>query len=101
MTAAAKAYLIAEIDIHDPAGFAAYRDAVAPMIAAYGGPYLVRGGAVTALEGDAPTSRIIVLEFPDTETAQRFWSSDDYAPVAAIRHRSSHSRIYMVEGYTS
>lgn len=99
MTGPAKTFLIAEIDIHDPAGFAAYRDAVAPLIAACGGRYLVRGGAVAALEGDAPTARIVVIEFPDSETARRFWSSDDYAPVAAIRHRSSHSRIYMVEGY--
>ena len=99
MSIATKAYLIAEIDIHDPAGFEAYRDAVAPMIAAHGGRYLVRGGLTVALEGDAPTTRIVVLEFPDTDSAQRFWSSDDYAPVAAIRHRSSHSRIYMIEGY--
>lgn len=99
MTAPAKAYLIAEIDVHDPAGFEAYRTAVAPMIAAYGGRYLVRGGAVTPLEGEAPTARIVVLEFPDVATAERFWSSDDYAPVAAIRHRTTHSRIYMVEGY--
>ena len=101
MTAAAKAYLVAEIDIHDPAGFEAYRDAVAPMIAAYGGRYLVRGGAVTALEGDAPTARVVMLEFPDVATARRFWHSEDYAPVAAIRHRTTTSRIYMVEGLPS
>lgn len=98
---APKAYLIAEIDVHDPAGFEDYRSAVAPMIAEFGGRYLVRGGTVTALEGEAPTARIVVLEFPDAETAQRFWSSDDYAPVAAIRHRTTHSRIYMVEGLSS
>ncbi len=93
-----KAYLIAEIDVHDPAGFEAYRAEVAPLIAAYGGRYLVRGGAVTPLEDAAPTARVVVLEFPDLETAQRFWSSEDYAPVAAIRHRTTHSRIYMIEG---
>jgi uncharacterized protein (DUF1330 family) len=99
MNGEAKAFLIAEIDVHDPAGFEAYRVAVAPMITAYGGRYLVRGGAVSALEGEAPRARMVVLEFPNAETARRFWSSDEYAPVAAIRHRASHSRIFMVEGY--
>lgn len=96
-----KAYIIAEIDVTDPAGFEDYRSAVAPMIAAYGGRYLVRGGAVTSLEGESPTARIVVLEFPDAETAERFWHSDDYAPVAAIRHRTTNSRIFMVEGMPS
>ncbi|WP_456307336.1 DUF1330 domain-containing protein [Paeniroseomonas aquatica] len=46
------AYLIANITVTDPTGFAAYRDRVAPMIAAHGGRYLVRGGAVTPVEGE-------------------------------------------------
>lgn len=96
-----KAYIVAEIDIHDSAGFEDYRSAVAPMIAAFGGRYLVRGGAVSALEGDAPTARIVVLEFPTRAAAETFWHSEEYAPVAAIRHRTTHSRIYLVEGMPS
>lgn len=94
----AKAYIIAEIDVHDAAGFEAYRAAVAPMIAAFGGSYLVRGGAVTALEGDGPTSRVVILEFPSMAAAETFWHSEEYRPVAALRHSSAHSRIYMIEG---
>ncbi len=101
MSGVPKAYIVAEIDIHDPAGFEDYRSAVAPIIAAFGGRYLVRGGSVSTLEGDAPTVRIVLLEFPDTQTAERFWHSSEYAPVAAIRHRTTHSRIYLVEGMTS
>lgn len=98
MTAKAKAYLVAEVDVLDPAGFEDYRQAVAPMIARFGGRYLVRGGDVTPLEGQPPTSRIVVIEFADVAAARTFWDSDEYAPVAAIRHRTANSRIYMVEG---
>ncbi len=94
----AKAYIIAEVDVHDAAGFEAYRAGVAPMIAAFGGSYLVRGGAIAALEGDAPTSRIVVIEFPSKAAAETFWHSEEYAPVAALRHGSAHSRIYLIEG---
>ena len=98
MATQAKAYLIAEVDVHDAEGFEAYRSGVAPMIAAFGGRYLVRGGAVTALEGEPPTRRVVVLEFPSKAAAETFWHSEEYRPVAALRHKSAHSRIFMIEG---
>ncbi len=38
------ACLIANITVDDPARFAEYREQIAPMIAALGGRYLIRGG---------------------------------------------------------
>ena len=98
MATQAKAYLIAEVDVHDAEGFEAYRSGVAPMIGAFGGRYLVRGGAIAALEGDAPTSRMVVIEFPSKAAAETFWHSEEYRPVAALRHKTAHSRIFMIEG---
>ena len=98
MTTQAKAYIIAEVEVHDADGFEAYRSGVAPMIAAFGGRYLVRGGASEALEGDAPTSRMVVIEFPSKGAAETFFHSEEYRPVAALRHGSAHSRIYVIEG---
>lgn len=98
MSGSPKAYLVAEVAIQDADGFEEYRSAVAPMIAAFGGRYLVRGGTVTSLEGEAQTARVVVIEFPDLASARHFWSSDEYAPVAAIRHRTARSRIFMAEG---
>ncbi len=46
------AYIIADIDVTDPAGFEEYRQQVAPMIAKWGGRYLVRGGPMEKVEGD-------------------------------------------------
>ena len=94
----AKAYIIAEVAVDDPQGFEAYRAAVAPLIAAFGGRYLVRGGAVHALEGEAPGARMVVIEFPSLAAAETFWHSEEYRPVAALRHKTAQSRIYMVEG---
>ena len=45
------AYLIAEVEVTDPAVFEQYRAGVPATIAAYGGKYLVRGGALDVLEG--------------------------------------------------
>lgn len=90
-------YMIAEIKVNDPDGFEGYRDAVPATIAQYGGTYLVRGGAVAPLEGDwAP--RIVVLEFPDLETAQRWYNSPEYSAIKGGRTSASDGRMVLVEG---
>ena len=93
-----KAYLIAEIAVHDPAAYEGYKAAVAPLVAQFGGRYLARGGAAEALEGEAVKGRIIVLEFPSAAAARSFLQSDAYRSVAAIRYKSAVSRVIMVEG---
>ena len=93
-----KAYLIAEIEVHDPAAYEGYKASAAPLIAKYGGRYLVRGGDVEAAEGDAPKGRVILLEFPDMAAARAFLEADEYQPVAEIRHKSAESRLILVEG---
>src|SRR3546814_14559450 len=55
------AYLIAQLPVTDPEGFEAYRQVVPPVIAAHGGRYLARGGAVSTLEGEPGGARLIVL----------------------------------------
>ena len=92
------AYLIADIDVTDPAGFEEYRSLVAPQVAQFGGKYLVRGGAVETAEGDWASKRIVILEFETKEQLQRWWESEEYKPVKAIRHRSATTNALIVEG---
>ena len=92
------AYIIADIDVTDPAGFDEYRQQVAPMIAKWGGKYLVRGGALEGLEGDWTPSRLVVLEFESLERAKEFYHSEEYRPVMAIRHKTAVSNLVIVEG---
>jgi uncharacterized protein (DUF1330 family) len=95
---APKAYIVAEIEVIDAATYEGYKAAVGPMVAKYGGRYLVRGGTVEAIDGAEPRDRVIVLEFPSLAAAQTFLRSDEYRPVAAIRHNSTTSRLFVVEG---
>lgn len=93
------AYLIANIRVTDPARFAEYRDKVAPLIARYGGRYVIRGGAVTPVEGEPGLDRVVVLEFADMAALRRFYHSDDYAPLIALRQAASTGDVALVEGY--
>ena len=94
------AYIIADITVTNREGFEAYRQAVPAVIAAHGGRYIVRGSPRTLLEGDLSPGRMVILEFPDMEHLRAFWSSPDYAPLKALRERSSTCRIEAVEGYS-
>lgn len=93
------AYLIGEVQILDPQLYQEYAKGVPATIAQYGGRYLVRGGAVDAKEGDWNPQRIVVLEFPSIEQAQRWYASPEYAPLLAIRQQAAKSKILLVDGY--
>jgi uncharacterized protein (DUF1330 family) len=93
------AYLIANLRVKDPVRFGEYRDKVAPMIARFGGRYLIRGGAVTPLEGEPKLDRVVVLEFPSMEKLRAFYDSADYAPLIKLRQAATDGDVALVEGY--
>lgn len=92
------AYLIAEIDVTDPAGFEEYRQLVPTTIQQYGGRFLVRGGAVEALEGDWQPKRVVITEFPSLEQARRWYNSEEYREPKALRFKTATSKVILVEG---
>lgn len=92
------AYLIADVEITDPAAFEEYRQRVPATIAAYGGRYLVRGGATAVLEGDWSPRRLIVVEFESLARAHAWYASPEYRPLIALRERSAKTRLVIAEG---
>jgi uncharacterized protein (DUF1330 family) len=92
------AYIIAQVQVTDPATFEQYRAQVPAVIAQYGGRYLVRGGQTAALEGEWNVPRLVVLEFPSMEALKRFYRSAEYAPLIALRQQSARSVLVAVEG---
>jgi uncharacterized protein (DUF1330 family) len=92
------AYMIAEVEVVDPAGYEEYRAQVSATVAQFGGKYLVRGGACTNLEGEWSPKRLVVLEFESTARAREWWDSEQYRPVKAIRQRTARSKLLLVEG---
>jgi uncharacterized protein (DUF1330 family) len=91
-------YLIANIEVTDPAKFEEYRQKVVPVIEKFGGRYLVRGGHTRRLEGNL--NRVVVLEFPSLDAAERFYGSPEYQPILKLRLASARSDLVLVEGYS-
>ena len=92
------AYVIVDVKINDPENYARYRPLVPATLEAYGGRFVVRGGALQSLEGDWAPERMVVMEFPSVEQARKWWNSPEYAPAKALRQRSADTRMLVVEG---
>jgi uncharacterized protein (DUF1330 family) len=94
------AYVISEVEMRDAAGFEAYRTIAAKTITQYGGRYLVRGGAASAIEGGPPPKTIIVVEFPTMERLREWYASTEYAEALKVRETALDRRLIFVEGIT-
>ena len=92
------AYVVAQIEVTDRAAYDEYRKGVQATVAAHGGRFLVRGGAVEVLEGDFVPKRVVVIEFPDADALKRWYRSPEYRPLLELRKRASKGSLYMVEG---
>lgn len=92
------AYIIVDVKITDPSRYEDYKKLTPGTLSPYQGKFVVRGGPAETLEGDWRPGRMIVLEFPSTERAKAWWSSDGYAPAKAIRQAASVTRMIVVEG---
>ena len=92
------AYIIVDVEITEKEGYEEYRSQVPATIAAYGGRFLVRGGALEVLEGTWSPKRCVILEFPSLEQAKAWYHSPEYKPLLALRERSATTNLILVEG---
>src|SRR5579863_9082801 len=93
-----KGYVISEITVTDPEAYKQYAAAVPPIVAKFGGTYLVRGGQTLAVEGEPPRGRIVVIEFDSLAAARSFEDSPDYQAITPLRHKAASSRVFLAEG---
>ncbi|MBK6853296.1 MAG: DUF1330 domain-containing protein [Burkholderiales bacterium] len=92
------AYIYANVEITDPTAYEVYRARVPAVIAAFGGRYLVRGGAVKVLEGAADPQRQVILEFPDMAALEAFYYSAEYQALVGLRQAASTGHLIAIQG---
>ncbi|WP_442807530.1 DUF1330 domain-containing protein [Trinickia soli] len=92
------AYVVVEVEIHDAEAFAAYRQSGLPTIARHGGRVLARSDAAVSLEGGWHPPRIVIVEFPSVEAAQRWHASSEYQAARKLRIAAGTTRSVAFEG---
>ena len=92
------AYIVVQVEVTEPAGYDEYKKMVPSSLAAYGGKFVVRGGACETLEGSWQPKRLVVLEFPSAAKAKQWWESSEYRDAKALRQRTAKTEMILVEG---
>lgn len=97
-----KAYVVAEIQITNPAGYADYIPLSTASLAQHGGSFLVRGGQREQLEGADELHnqqwRTVITEFPSLAQARAWYNSIEYTNAKGLRQANSIGRLFIVEG---
>jgi len=102
--AAVPAYLIGQIDVSDPDGYAReYLPKAREIIKAHGGRLIAAGGAaasgsqVTAVDGEAP-KRVIIYMYPSMEALLAWRNDPAYAEVRRIGEKYAKYHTFAVGG---
>ena len=94
------AYLVVRtISISDPIRYEEYRQDAAPIVARYGGQYVVRGSVEKTLEGGHDAQRMTVIQFQDEAQLLRFWNSSEYSEARKIRLTAGNLHVGYVPGF--
>jgi uncharacterized protein (DUF1330 family) len=92
-------YFVAEVEIHDPAGFQPYAERFQATLVPFGGQLVSFGASIVPCEGiDATTARAAIVVFPSVRAGQDWFASPDYRAIAPIRQKSARTRAFYVEG---
>jgi uncharacterized protein (DUF1330 family) len=93
------AYLIVDTLLSDANLYEEYKSKARPMIEKFGGEYLARGGRMTLRETDlwSPT-RLVLVKFPDVETANRCLDSLEYQQILTISKKAARRTAVVLEG---
>jgi uncharacterized protein (DUF1330 family) len=95
------AYIIAFIEVTDPARYELYKKLTPGAIARHGGKFIVRGGEKLTLEGPEENRRVVVLEFPTFEQAKTFYDSPEYRHAKSFREGAATASFLLVDGFES
>ena len=93
------AFLVVDTKIKNPEAYEEYKKLVKPIAEKFGGVYRARGGALDVRETDLwSPARIVIIEFPDMQSAQAFIDSEEYEQIKAIRINNAVCTLFIVEG---
>jgi uncharacterized protein (DUF1330 family) len=92
------AYLIARVQVNDPAAYEDYKRLAASALEKFGGRYRARGGTTVTLEGAEEKSRVVIVEFDSLEKVKEWYRSPEYQKAIAARSGCATGQFIAVDG---
>lgn len=90
--------LFDNIAVSNPAKLEEYKNKVLPVVEKYGGKYVLLGGNTEVVEGQWKPVYPVMIEFPDVELAKKWYYSEDYKDLKALRLSAVTSNAVIMEG---
>ncbi len=90
------AFVLVEVNIHDPEVYEEYKKLTPGSIEPYGGKFVIRGNPVQVMEGEWKHDRMVLLEFPNKEAALEWYNSEAYQKAKNIRQTASSANFFIV-----
>jgi uncharacterized protein (DUF1330 family) len=90
-------YMVADNTVIDPEGYAKeYLPLAQPTIKAHGGRYIAAGKG-TAIDGDPPKGRVVILRWDSLEQLEAWRHSPEYTKARTIGEKYAKFRVFAVE----
>ena len=86
------------LEVMDQVKLEEYARRAAPVVEQYGGRYMVLGGKMDVVEGNRSPTFPVIIEFPSLEQAYRWYGSDEYRELKALRLSAVRSSAVFIEG---
>lgn len=92
------AYIVSRVNATQWSWLKEYGAPTKALIERHGGRYLVQG-AGEKLEGDGGLpAAIVIIEFPDRESANAWYADPEYQPLKAIRQANADVELALIDG---
>ena len=86
------------LEVTDPEKLEEYRGGVLATVEQYGGCYLTVGGRCDVVEGQWRPVFPVLIEFSDLEQAHRWYDSEEYRGLKALRLAATRGNAVFIEG---
>lgn len=92
------AYLSIDLNPVDPDAIEDYESRMPPVLARYGARVIARDESPWIVEGRRTARIAVLIEFADRAAFQRFYESEDYAPLRAQRWDGARTDAIVLDG---
>jgi len=89
------ALIIVDLTPTDNERLSTYSALAADSLIIYSGEFIAKG-PIEALHGEMPYSTKVVIQFPDRESAENWYNSEDYQAIIPIRNQGMNSQFHLV-----
>lgn len=91
-------YFVAQIKIEDEEEYKKYLDGSDEVFEKFEGKYLAVDTSPQLLEGEWTHDRVVIIEFPDKEKFERWYTSSEYRAILKHRLRAAKCDTVLVKG---